>query len=466
MKKEYLVLIFLIVLYNLIFFGLSLSRHLSLNSTYLDLGLESQAVWNAAQGRWFETSFGPKGGVVSALSYHVTPIILFLAPLYKLFPSPVTLLLLQTITVSLGSLAVYLLAKKILDSVQLALVFSATYLLYPPLQYANLSDFHYVTLATTSLLFVFYFMLGKRWRLFYLSLVLSVFTKENVALVASFLGLYLLLVLKEKKKGIVIFLLFTIYFLLSVFYLMPVLGGGSGAVGRYGYLVQMSPSKLPDLLFNVDKIKYLFHLLISVGFLPLFSPLQLIPALSEFGLNLFSSYNPQWQVKFHYTAAITSFIFVSAIYGARRLKIFLESRRIRNPSLLITLLLVIPALTWSFLHSPAPWNLKFDPLKYQETKETNEALQILKLIPTGASVSAMNNLGPHLAHRRFLYRFPIKALEADYVIVDPSVVGKDFDLSQIETHDYQEKLLEMERYGRFKKVFASGRLLVYRRRSP
>ena len=208
MKKEHLVLIFLIAFYNLIFVSLSLGRHLSLNSTYLDLGLESQAVWNTSQGRWFEVSFGANGSLVSALSYHVTPIIVLLAPFYRLWPSPVILLFLQTFILSLGALAVYLLAKKILKSVRLALIFVLVYLLYPPLQYANLFDFHYVTLAATLLLFAWYFMEIKRWNIFYLLLVLAVLTKENVALVAALFGLYVFLIFKERKKGAIILLLF------------------------------------------------------------------------------------------------------------------------------------------------------------------------------------------------------------------------------------------------------------------
>lgn len=87
---------------------------------------------------------------------------------------------------------------------------------------------------------------------------------------------------------------------------------------------------------------------------------------------MFSAYNPQWQVKFHYTALITPFVFIAAIAGTKRLISLasrfqlLDSKHINKyitwgiGSYLITI-----SILWSFLHSPAPWNIKFDPSLYR-----------------------------------------------------------------------------------------------------
>lgn len=467
MKRDRVFLLSAIIAYNLVFNFLSLKRHWSLNSSYLDLGLEAQAVWNTAHGRFFETSFGPQGQTLSALSYHLTPIILLLSPLYLFWPRPESLLVAQTLVLSLGAIPIFLLGKKYLDSRILTWVFVVSYFFYPPLEYSNLFDFHYVTLATTFLLFAFYFLDQKKGLAFYLFLTLAVSTKENLALVAALFGVYLFWFLRQRKRGGVLFLIFVSYFLVSTFYLMPKLGGGFGALGRYSTLIGV-PVKAFLSLLNLDKIKYLFHLLVSVGFLPLLAPGALLLASLELLLNLLSDYNPQWQVKFHYTAAITPFVFISAIYGAKRLKELTDSMLpgLKHLNILISLYILSLAFLWNVLHSPSPLFYKFDWSKYQETSETVAARQFLKTIPAGASVSAMNNLGPHLSNRRFLYRFPIKALVADYVVVDPSVVGPNFDLAQVTTKDFRDYQNQIIASHLYEKVFENPRLLAFRRLKP
>ena len=93
-------------------------------------------------------------------------------------------------------------------------------------------------------------------------------------------------------------------------------------------------------------------------------------------------------------------------------------------------------------------------------------MQILKTIPPDVSVSAMNNLGPHLANRRFIYRFPIKYLEADYVVVDPLVVSTNFDLSQIKIREFESLILDLRRSPNYETMIDRDRLLVLKRRTP
>jgi len=473
-KKEWLVILFPVSIYFFVFSYLSLFRHWSLNSSYLDLGLESQALWNTSQGRFFETSFGSSGELISSLSYHFTPIILPLALIYRLLPFPETLLIFQTLVLSSGAIPLYWIAKRILKSQILSFFLGLSYLLYPSLEYSNLFDFHYVTLATTFLLFCFYFLNERRWLWFTLFLILSVSTKENMAIVAALFGIYLYFSLREKRRGVAVLLISLIYFIFSVFYMMPLLGGSLGAVGRYSTLTS-DPIRALFLLFDLDKIKYIFHLLVSVGFLPLLSPGALFLGSSEIFLNLLSDYNPQWQVKFHYTAAITPFVLVAAIFGTYRLIDTLRNTTLLHSNVvinrgqrlnyLISFYLLFIALVWNVLHSPSPLFYKFDRSKYTETKETRKVREILKTIPSGVSVSAMNNLGSHLINRRFLYLFPIKFLEADLVILDPGAVagfptGASI-LSGEEYHHYQNLL---EASSNHEKIIDEPHLLVYRKK--
>ena len=475
---------FLFSFYFLLFSYLSITRHLSLHSTYLDLGLESQIVWNTSQGRFLETSFGQEGRLISALSFHVSPVSLLLSPFYWIKPDPIVLLLLQTFVLSLGGLPVFWLSLKVTGSTLISLALLAAYFLYPPLQFSNLSDFHPQTLATPILLFAFWFLFNKDFKKFYLAVLLGLSAKENIALVFSLLSFYMIFGMKEVKRGILLLIVSLFWFVSSVYLIMPYLSGGQmGAFGRYEYLgktpieavwtLLSKPFLAFQLLFITAKIKYVFHLLVSVGFLPLLAPGYLLLSASEFFLNLFSSYNPQWQVKFHYTAAITPIIFIAAIFGVRNLGQVLRSASMiriieakSQPGVtktVISLYLVGISLLWNIVHSPSPLSYKFDRRVYQITKETQEALRVLSAIPTRASISAMNNLGPHLSTRRYLYNFPTNFERADFVIADPKMPYESFDLAQVSSDQFESYFKRLKDNKNYRQTVNLERLIVFER---
>lgn len=465
---------FLFSFYFLLFSYLSITKHLSLHSTYLDLGLESQIVWNTSKGRFLETSFGHEGSLISALSFHVSPISALLSPFYWIWSDPITLLLLQTFVLSLGGLPVYWLALKVTESPLVSLVLLSSYFLYPPLQYSNLSDFHPQTLSTTILLFSFWFLFNKDFRKFYLTVLLGLFVKENIALVFSLLSFYVIFGMREVKKGAVLLIVSLFWFVFSVYLIMPSLSGGSmGAFSRYEYLgktpleavwtLLSRPFLGFQLLFITAKVKYIFHLLVSVGFLSLLAPGYLLLSASELFLNLFSSYNPQWQVKFHYTAAVTPFIFISSIFGIRKLLNFFNNRNFKGSIYLVSFYLIFVAFSWNMIHSPSPINYKFDRLLFAQSTTSRQIIKILREIPPEASVSAMNNLGPHLSTRRYLYNFPTNFELADFVIIDPKMPYESFDLAQVKVEQLENYLKVLKDGKTYRQTVNLERLSVFKR---
>jgi|Deesub1362A_J573_1020465.scaffolds.fasta_scaffold05482_4 hypothetical protein len=89
---------------------LSLRRYLLFEASMLDLGNISQAIWSASRGEpLLYTSFtGPKSRLVG----HTELIYFLLAPLYRLLPSPLTLLAFQALLFFLGTIPVYRLARR------------------------------------------------------------------------------------------------------------------------------------------------------------------------------------------------------------------------------------------------------------------------------------------------------------------------------------------------------------------
>ena len=79
----------LVLIYIVTFSTLSVLKHDNFYSFTFDLGIMSQVMWNTAHGRVFEISLDrpldtPLIG--SYLGNHVRPILLLLAPFYRLWP--------------------------------------------------------------------------------------------------------------------------------------------------------------------------------------------------------------------------------------------------------------------------------------------------------------------------------------------------------------------------------------------
>ena len=75
---------------------------------------------------------GLRGDQISRLAAHVDPILVAFAPLWRLWPSPDLLLIVQAVAVALGALPVFRLARRRLGRDDAALGFALAYLLYPP----------------------------------------------------------------------------------------------------------------------------------------------------------------------------------------------------------------------------------------------------------------------------------------------------------------------------------------------
>ena len=93
------------------FSALSALRHRAFNTGRFDLGNMVQAVDATAHGRVLEVT-GLRGDQISRLAAHVDPILVVLAPLWRLWPSPDLLLIVQAIAVALGAIPVFRLARR------------------------------------------------------------------------------------------------------------------------------------------------------------------------------------------------------------------------------------------------------------------------------------------------------------------------------------------------------------------
>jgi len=127
------------------------------------------------------------------------------------------------------------------------------------------------------------------------------------------------------------------------------------------------------------------------------------------------------------------------------------------------LLLVGFFIVWNVARSPSPISVKFEKSRYQITADTRAALEELKRIPNTASISVMNNLGPHLSNRSLISVFPKQYLASDYVVLDPQIPDQYPRNSIIDRVSYNEYLRSLQAQANYEKIINLPRLLVFKR---
>jgi uncharacterized membrane protein len=422
--KHEIILGILICIYIAYFSIASFLRYDNFYTGRYDLGNMDQTVWNTINGRIFQTS-SDSGQIISRLSAHADFMLVLISPFYLLWSNPKTLLLIQAIVLSLGAVFVYLITKEIVKNKHISLMFGFLFLMNPSLQYANLYDFHAVTLATTFLLAAFYFLIKQRYFLLVLFLILSGISKEQVWVITSIFGFFLLFKRGKKIKllgsTIILISLALFYYLVSI--VIPQnLGGQHFALAYYSDFgnsptsvitnVLFSPQKLFSTIFDTSGIDYLRKIFIPLGFISLLSPLALIFSVPDLLINLLSNNPNLRQIYYQYTSTITPFIFISGIYGVKQFMKWFP--KISKFYLIIYLLFFTFFSACSFGPLPGARNSNVDMfIKPYPNKQIVENL--LSIIPEKYSVAATNNLGSHLSHRESIYTIPVGIDKADVV---------------------------------------------------
>lgn len=396
----------------------------------LDLGNMTQTVWNTAHGRLFQMTHSDGVETVSRLAFHADFILMLFAPFYWIWESPKVLLFFQAAIAGFGALFVYLIANHVLKQKYLALTFAVAYLLYSPLGWSVLFDFHAVVLATTFLLGTVYFLLVKRYRFFLLFALLAALTKEQVWIVIAILGGILFFFQNKRKFGSVLFIGSLIIFYLLFWHAIPNAQNANNEYFALSYFNDdggsitdllknslMQPGETFTKLTSEERLTYLQALFMPLGYLSALFPFWLFFAGADFTLNLLSDKEELYQIYYHYTAVITPFVFLSAIYGVWVLgKVKALTVRVRHWKLLLIPYILLCSLYAANQNGPliGTQNPNDEMIAYP-LKQKNTFAKVLSEIPVENSVAASNELGAQLSHREHVYTLAIDIRNADYV---------------------------------------------------
>ncbi|MEK7502173.1 MAG: alpha/beta fold hydrolase [Patescibacteria group bacterium] len=463
-----IILLLMIAAYIMYFLGASFLRYDNFFTGRFDLGNMDQAVWNTIHGRIFKITDPNGTDIISRLSFHADFLLILISPLYLIWSHPKMLLLLQSVVLGSGALFVYLISKNVLKNKNISLAFSLAYLLNPSLQFANLYDFHPVTLATAFLLGAFYFLIKKRHLWLSIFLILAALTKEQVWVIASLFGIYLFFVDKKRFLGI----LLTV-FSLSVFYYLiakaiPMARGAQHfALSYYSDFgesplviirnIFLSPGKIIETLLHKEQLIYLIRIFSPLGFLSLFYPMILVFTLPDFFINLLSNNSQLREIYYQYTAAITPFIFISAIYGVS----ILRKRFSQLPLKFFTWYLLIAAILGAYYIGPLPGSKNPGISMFtRQLAERKIISEFLEGIPPQFSIASTNNLGSHLSRRQKIYTIPVGIDKADMIVF---LLNDPFAQPSLKTQIEIAK--KMKKDKNYIQVFKQGDFIVFEKRN-
>ena len=456
---------------------LQLLQHQALQTNTYDLGIYANLMWRNLHGDFLASSFLRGGSHVSA---HFDPILVPLSPVLLIHDGAEALFALQAVWVASAAFPIYLLGRRHVG-VAFGLVLACVYLLHPAMQGASLFDFHSLTLSTPFVVWAVYFLEGKRWVAYALTIGGWLACREDMAIATGFLGLYAIVVHGHVRVGVATIVISGAYLVYVKTAIMPdpdlLMAGGDEDV--YGYrkyfrtldprdaglsgiwtTLVSNPTEVGAHLFEEPRLLYLLQLLVPLAFLPLFAGRRAVLLGYGLAFTLLASRGHVFTVGFHYAAAIAPALFAITPSVGRAVVPKLRMGERRAWIMLGTFMLGVGLLTSSAFGAFAE-NECFVPGGRPMIHEL-DGEQILRYrwvenwvaqVPESARVAASGKLFPHVALRRAIYPMP-DFDRADWVLTETG--GRRPDRAHV-------GLRRLERSSRFEKVAEYQGFAIYRR---
>lgn len=455
-----------ILLYIIVFSVLSVLKHRAYGSSVFDMGLHDQVLWNTSHGRLFETSLHLRP---NNLSDHVDLVFLFLAPLYRVFPSINFLLVLQTIFIGIVARPIFSIIARMGGRPLSGLAAGVAYLLCPIIQHVNLFDFHLRPFMLFFICVALLALIDDRPRLYWLMILSVLILKETTALTVIGLGAFVLLATKKRLQGALTICIGSAWLLIAIHLVIPHFLGGpyiyTRQFGNAGFLtlaknIATEPGVFLETIFADNAVSYLKNLFGPAGFLPLFNPVLLIPAIPVLAQNLLSRI-PDHSVFSQHNIGLVPFLFLAAGTATRRIGSWFGKARKRKIEGVLALYLATIGFMGTYYLGASPLARGFDASKYEYTQKHRELDRIVASIPKDASVMAQSKITPHLSQRRNIYFFPLVEA-ADYIILD---VGSEIiPLRRME--DYRINLALLLANPDYGLTYYYDGILLFRRNIP
>lgn len=378
----------------------AVQRYERLGFTGWDLGIFTQAVKAYSH---FEAPIVPLEGTdVNLMGDHFQPWIALIGPIYRVFPSPITLLVVQALLFAVAAIPIVRLATKNLG-VTIGILIAVAYGLAWGVTHALAFDFHEIALAVPLLAFSLVAVVEGRWRAALLYALPLVFCKEDLGLTVAVLAVVVALRFGRPTYtwAAATAVWGLVWSLLAAKVIIPAF-----ATGDYSYESKFAESpaegvrQLVHGFANGDaRVSTAFMLVVITVFLAVRSPIALV-ALPTIAWRFWSTNQLYWSDDYHYDAALMPIMFVAMIDTMTRMQLQNATRKLLT-ALAAGAAVIAIGLAWG-----GPLHRLVESDFYSPAKAA-QAVQILeKQIPDGESVAATNNVAPQLVADHDVTLFP------------------------------------------------------------
>lgn len=461
-SPELKLVIVIAVLFWVLASTLVLQRYLGFYATYVsfDQGIFNQVFWNSLHGQFFQSSLSSTLSAAAAqdgnvpevfyhrLGQHFTPALMLWLPIYAIFPSPITLALLQSTLITVAGLVLYALARQYhpaaLSAMLTASFYSTNAVVGPVL--ANFSDFCQLPLFIFGLLLA----LEKRWWwLFGILAVLTLAVREDAGVVLFSIGFYLVLSRRHPQVGLGVCTLSLAYMLVLTNLVMPLFSEDISRrfmIEQFGHFVDSNEASTLEVIWSIvsnprqlvvellqpfdQTLNYLLGQWLPLAFVPVISPAAWVSAGFPLLQTLMRQDPIALTLSLRYALTIVPGLFYGAIlWWSQHPTLFQRSfRRFWTFCIILALVFTFTSNPNRALSFVVPDS--FQPLVYvppnRQWQHVNHIRSFLAQIPPDASVSATSHIVPHLSSRREIVRFPSlqlrnddrEVISAEYVVVD------------------------------------------------
>ncbi|RLU94727.1 hypothetical protein CTZ27_18635 [Streptomyces griseocarneus] len=416
----------LFVLYTL----LSVCRYRRMLTMSWDLGIFEQAV--RAYAHLGAPIVDLKGPGTNILGDHFSPVTALIAPFYRLFPTPVTLLVAQAALFALSAIPVTRLAADRLGRGR-GLALGVAYGLSWGVQRAVDFDFHEIAFAMPLLAFSLEAVVRRRWRAAVLWAVPLVLVKEDLGITAAAIGVVALIRLRggghspdgvrhdgirgdrpvRDRHAVALAVALVGFGLAATAVSLGVIIPSFNNGGSYDYWTKLSGGDGPAPVIPLDTAvrTLLWVLLPTTGLLALRSPL-LIAALPTLAWRFASHDDHYWTTDWHYSAVLMPVVFIAltdALTGAA------DSRRpwLRSYAHHLPAAALAAALA---LSTSLPLAALTQAATYRVPESVRAAERLLDRIPDGATVESDVPPISRLANRcRVFWYGDTRGMAPDYI---------------------------------------------------
>ncbi|KNB54393.1 DUF2079 domain-containing protein [Streptomyces caatingaensis] len=370
----------LFVLYT----ALSVTRHVRMLTISWDLGIFEQAVRTYAH---LQTPVADlKGPGANILGDHFSPVTALLAPFYRLFPTPVTLLVAQAALFALSAVPVTRLAAGKLGRAR-GLAIGIAYGFSWGVQRAVDFDFHEIAFAMPLLAFSLEAVVGRRWRAAALWALPLVLVKEDLGVTVAAIGVAILVSLRRTgrdPRAVRLACGLVVLGLLATVLALTVAIPAFNTTGSYDYWKKLDGQGPAPVIPPLTALRTLLWILLpTTGLLALRSPV-LIAAVPTVAWRFVSHDDHYWGTDWHYNAVLMPVVFVALTDALARTR---HSPRgwLRRYAHQLPAAVAGAALA---LSASLPLYALTEPATYRIPENVRATERLLGRIPDGATVEA------------------------------------------------------------------------------